>query len=144
MNPKISYETIDIVRLRRLAHYNKPPTYELQSDPGNGCFLDPPGYPSYFTRSVYTQHGNNPWRGPQMVLLGRVVQTAREDHEKVSARLKRLYKPLPLDHPRTRAWVQELYKHLQHCYRDPADPKESFIAAVANKRLTYNRLVRGN
>ena len=120
MNPKISYETIDQNRLARLPKYELPPTYQLQKDPGNGCFLDPPGYPSYFTRSVYTQYGNSPPRSAQMLLLGRVVQGPREDYEKVAARLKRLYLPLPIDHPRTRAWIEKLYGYFKNCYQDPA------------------------
>ena len=125
MDPKITYETIDKNRLARLPKYKLPPTYQLQRDPGNGCYGDPPGYPTYFTRSVYTQFGNTPPRSPQLMLLGRVVQAAHEDYETVVARLERLYLPLPIEHPRTRAWIQATYKHLQHCYRDPTDPKEN-------------------
>jgi len=111
--------------------YKLPPTYHLQDDPGNGCAFDPPGYPSYFTRSVYTQYGNTPPRGAQEVIAfaGSLRITRHSDdwkkckgwdseHAKYEERLRKLWKPLPLDHPRTRAWIAQLYKHFQHCYAD--------------------------
>jgi hypothetical protein len=120
--------TINLDKLGRLPLYIPPPTYTLQKDPGNGCFLDPPGYPTYFTRSVYTMYGNNPRKGAQMVISGRVVESSQDwkfckdwdaYRSKIDARLKRLYNPLPIDHPRVRAWIQYLYAYFHHCYQDP-------------------------
>lgn len=52
MKPSYDYNTIDKDKLARLPLYHKPSTYRLQSNPGNGCYLDPPGYPTYFTRAA--------------------------------------------------------------------------------------------
>ena len=128
MDPKISYETIDKNRLTRLPKYEIPATFHLQTDPGNGCFLDPPGYPTYFTRSVYTPRGDNLQNGPQLLLLGRVVVHSKDwdgckdwdaYRAKIDKRFLSLYKPLPLDHPRTRAWIKQLYGYFKNCYQDP-------------------------
>jgi len=62
------WSTIKLAELRKLPVYHLPPTYRLQEGSGNGCFGDPPGFPTYFTRGVYTAHGNNPPRGYSMVI----------------------------------------------------------------------------
>lgn len=119
----MDYSTINIERLKRLRVYTLPPTYQLQRDCGNGCYGDPPGYPSYFTRSVYTQFGNSPPRSPQMVIRyeGRnyVVQDRDYSHADYEGELKALYLPLSLDHLRTRLWIIGTYRHLHNCYDDP-------------------------
>ena len=117
-----------------------PQGYHLQRDPGNGCFLDPPGYPTYFTRSVYTPLGNNPQRGPTLVIDSpdgpRVVFTAEtewlkgETHETATARrralLRGLYAPLPFEHARVQAWVAAVHHHMQQCYIDEGAVAEPF------------------
>lgn len=131
----MDYSTIDLARLKRYRTYTLPRAYKLQKDPGNGCILDPPGYPTYFTRNVYTQHGNNPWRGPQMVIThnGRhhVVKSIKdrnqysrvkswdEEHAEFMERLRRLWLPLPIDHPRTQAWISYCCGYFRNCYTDP-------------------------
>lgn len=116
---KPDYSTIDREALAKLPTAKLAPTYRLQDQPGNGCYLDPPGYPTYYTRSVYTQYGNNPARGATMLLLGHVVQRAASyDHEAQQGLMRRLYLPLPYDHPRVDAWERSLYAHFGHCYRD--------------------------
>lgn len=121
------YSTIDRARLEaRYPVHKCPPSYRLQDDPGNGCYLDPPGYPTYFTRSVYTSHGNTPGKGATMTLLGRVIETTdwkagdtwEQRHARFQAELTRLYKPLPIDHPRVVAWLRNVFGHFAHCYRD--------------------------
>jgi hypothetical protein len=82
-------------------------------DPGNGCYGDPPGYPTYFTRSIYTQYGNTPRRGPVYVI------TYGGTHYAVKPmQLDALYKPLPLAHPRVQAWIAAKMTHLAGCYAD--------------------------
>jgi hypothetical protein len=133
----IDYSTIDVSRLKRYPAYKLPRTYKLQKNPGSGCFMDPPGYPTYFTRSVYTQYGNSPWRGPQMVItyngqhyvldsLPDYSRDARpkvkswdEKHAQFQKRLRGLWLSLPIDHLRTRAWIAKCCGYFQHCYDDP-------------------------
>jgi hypothetical protein len=127
---KPTYETINMVALKRLPVLKLAPTYYLQKDPGNGCAGDPPGYPTYFTRSVYTQYGNSPGRGPQLVLLGHVVTHSNDwrksdNWETYQARkdtlMRKLWKPLPIDHPRTRAWILDTYRNHHNCYKGPEE-----------------------
>jgi len=122
-----STDTINKEKLNLLPTYNKPPSYQIQTDPGNGCFLDPPGYPTYFTQSVYTKQGGTPPRGVTLILMGRVVESHSDwkpdmDWDKLSkiraSKLRKLWNPLPLDHPRTVAWIRAVYKHLQNCYHN--------------------------
>lgn len=118
--------TINEKRLAMLKIYEKPPTYHLQREPGNGCFLDPPGYPTYYTQSVYTQHGNSPRKGAETIIFGRVVHHSsdwngvkdwNEMHARRSERLRRLWVALPIDHPRTKAWMGALFRHFRSCYK---------------------------
>lgn len=113
-----SWETINFKVLKRLPVYILPPTYQLQPDMGNCCAGDPPGYPTYFTRSVYTKYGNTPHRGPQYVIAMHVVDAGYGDER--DALMRRLWLPLPLEHPRTQAWIADKFKHLHSCYLNPA------------------------
>lgn len=120
----IDYSTINREELLELPVYKMLPTYRLQDGSGNGCYGDPPGYPTYFTRDVYTQHGNAPSRGPQYVIGvrgddggWRAVDNKGSDEDQ-KAKLRRLWLPLPIDHPRTRMWIQGTYQHMANCYSD--------------------------
>jgi hypothetical protein len=132
----MDFSTIKLDELKRLRSCTLPPTYQLQREPGNGCSGDAPGFPSYFTRSVYTQHGNNPPRGAQLVLSYNGVQYVISHHDdwkgcadwdafyaKIQRRLRRIWNALPLDHPRTQAWIRDTYRHHAHCYTDAERPE---------------------
>lgn len=96
----------------------------LQDSSGNGCAGDPPGYPTYFTRCVYTTTGNSPRPGvPHLTILERVVDDGRLHYEKIREILHRLWVPLPLDHERTRLWILSTYTHFHHCYEDVNRPE---------------------
>ena len=129
---ELKHDTTTINRraLAMLPVHKMPPSYQLQRSPGNGCAGDPPGHPTYFTQAVYTMHGNTPARGAQMVIFGRVVQSSTdwdsvkswdEYHAKYQARMKKLWLPLPLDHPRTVEWIKRTYSHFNHCYQHPTE-----------------------
>jgi len=100
--------------------YKLPPSYHL-GGPGCGCFLEPPGHPSYFVRPVYTQYGNHPSKGPGYFIDGKGTDSW-EEVAKLYGTTK--YPKLPLDHPRTRAWIKCLYGHFQHCYQPSWAPLE--------------------
>lgn len=131
----MDYSTINIDALKRLRVCTLPLTYHLQTNSGNGCAGDAPGFPSYFTRSVYTQHGNNPPRGAQTVISYEGVHYVISHHDdwkgcdwdavyaKTQRRLRRIWNPLPLEHPRTRAWIEHTYRHHAHCYLDAERPE---------------------
>lgn len=107
------WSTINIRELLKRPRYNLPPTYHLQKDSGNGCSGDPPGYPTYFTRSVYTQYGNTS-KGP-----GLVIDTMNHGLRIVPQNLGILWLKLPMEHPRTQAWIQATMLHHRHCYHLP-------------------------
>jgi hypothetical protein len=96
------------------ANYNIPPTYRL-GGPGMGCAGDPPNYPSYSVRPIYTQSGNHPpWnRCPQIYYKGHGY-AAFED-----INIEANWKKLPLDHMRVKAWIMDLFHHHNKCYIDP-------------------------
>jgi hypothetical protein len=118
------WTTINLSRLRALPIYKLPPTYQLQNEPGNGCAGDPPGYPTYFTRSVYNQTGNTPRNAPQYVIKDgatlRIVISKFAAYDEWEKKMRRLWVPLPIDHPRTLAWMAATYAHHKHCYYDVA------------------------
>jgi hypothetical protein len=120
------YSTINLAVFRKLPLYQKPPTYRLQTDPGNGCHGDPPGYPSYFTQTVYTGSGNTVRRGSVEMVLAvdgdmRALWTNPRSYDydrwtrMQKTLLRRLWKPLPVDHPRTLQWMRDLYTHFKGC-----------------------------
>lgn len=124
---KLDTTTIDMEKLaRRCREYTLPPTYRLQQAPGgNGCYLDPPGYPTYFTRRVYTQHGSSPARGPGMLLFGRAVPEYTGDGEAQWALWRAIYRPLPIDHPRVVEWMGNLLRQKANCYQIPKELSRS-------------------
>jgi hypothetical protein len=100
--------------------YTLAPSYRLGS-PGCGCFCEPPGHPLYFVQSIYTKFGNNPPKGPNYFLDGK----GAENLDEVSALYgSAKYPKLPLDHPRTRAWIKHLYGYMHDCYRPSWAPVE--------------------
>jgi len=126
------WSTINLEELQKLPVYDwAGKGYRLQEDMGNGCVGDPPGFPTYFTQSVYTAQGNSPIRGYAMVIVHDdraygiepanweqgdtwEVVTAKRD-----ALMLRLWKPLPLEHPRTQEWIKATFKHHHSCYQVP-------------------------
>ena len=148
----LCWDTINLDALRKCHVQVLPPTYRLQDGCGNGCYGDPPGFPTYFTRSVYTSHGNGPphnWPGYSTVILygGKCygVQSNRfrhgEDWDTHYARFQalcmRLWAKLPLDHPRTIAWMLSSFGHMQHCYHDETstDRDQTLIYPVPDYKL---------
>lgn len=111
--------------LERLPIFNGPG--HLSESMGSACFLDPPGYPSYFVRNIYNGRGDSYERGPQAVIVhnfeSRVVDTAEAEPGYCVALLRRMYRPLPIDHPRVATWMVCLFHHLRNCYVDAERPE---------------------
>lgn len=113
------WSTIDLTGLKP---YRLMPSYHLSEDMGAGCCGDPPGYPTYFLRSVYTKRGDLPDSGPQYVFTppsGEVYAVPEIDWDERDDLYRALWKPLPLHHPRTQAWIKATFKHHNHCYQVP-------------------------
>jgi hypothetical protein len=128
------YSTVNKAALSKLPIFKCPPTYHVDGHMGSGCAGDPPGYPSYFLRHVYTQYGNSPRKGASVVLLGHVVESSDDwhgcdsweaYHAKIGKRLASLYDPLPFGHPRVQEWVAHTFSHLHSCYRNHAAARGS-------------------
>lgn len=125
------WSTINLAELAKLPVVELKAGYRLQDDSGNGCAGDPPGFPTYFTRCVYNSQGNDPGSGPAMVIAhgGKLyeVQNAKwpagknwdQVKEEQHALMLRLWNRLPIDHPRTVAWIRATFAHHKHCYQVP-------------------------
>lgn len=124
--------TIDLDRLRQITPWKLPAAYHLSESSGSACFLDPPGYPSYYVWSVYTRQGDTPRKGPGQVLIfeGRNYPIDHDDGfnghdlEAKQRLLRELWKPLPWEHPRTQLWIRYLHLYFRHCYCDDAQVLE--------------------
>lgn len=121
---KIDYSTINPAVIAKMKPYVKPPSYHVSDSMGSACAGDPPGYPSYFIRHIYTRSGNSPAKGCTSVIEYNKryyeLEQADSSYEALEKKLRRLWLPLPADHPRTIAWMADTYKHHQHCYINPA------------------------
>lgn len=122
----LDWSTINTERLRRLPHAELTHGDRLQDDCGNGCAGDPPGFPSYFTRCVYSLSGNGPngkWSytiSQDGILYGVELKEWQGSWDEHSQRRQALFLELwnrpALDHPRTVAWIQATYSYHRHCY----------------------------
>lgn len=93
---------------------------------GMGCFMDPPGYPTYFLQPVYDRSGNEPTPrdSPSIMLLGHVLERVG-DPQLTSLATLALWSRLPVDHPRVLAWIESVYQYFQGGYADE-DGKTKF------------------
>jgi hypothetical protein len=120
--------TINATKLAKLPPLALPPTHKLQRGLGTFCAGDPPGFPSYFLRHIYNARGDTP-ESPQsavLELLGHVFAFGSDESlssEAIQSKLRRLWVPLPFDHPRVQAWVASTFAHFRSCYVDAERPE---------------------
>ena len=109
---------------------------------GSGCFMDPPGLPSYFIRDVYTARGDDTGftalQGPD----GCVTMFVDGDddwsrgwngvHAVRQAKLRKAWRPLPLDHIRVKLWIRKVYGYFKGMYLRP-DGAEEVSKLLAHK-----------
>lgn len=126
-----NWDTINLVELGKLPRWECPPHLHISDHAGMGCSGDPPGYPTYFLRAVYTSKGNNPELGPNRVIvhpaLGtrvvpdvwRAASTWEQAYAENSRLMLSLWRRLPLEHRRTRGWLRQTFVHFRHCYHQP-------------------------
>lgn len=129
----LDYSTIDLEVLRSLPVYKRAPTYRIDNSPGAACYGDPPGYPTYFLRYVWTPYGNHPRGGAVLVIsdperigaYGEPVQYAvvkgyddyLNDWTKKPI-FRKLWKPVPMDSLRFKLWERGRYIHFSSCIHD--------------------------
>lgn len=139
-NLSLDYSTIDLVRLRKLPLYRPRPGHDVSDHMGSGCFLDAPGYPSYFIQSVYNSRGDELRNGPYDVIADperdgeyRVIDGLRDKDG--NRCLGSLYIPVPMNSDRFVAWADACYRHLKNCYEDPEEKDNILIWPVPYYRL---------
>jgi hypothetical protein len=104
--------TINKNVLEALPVWQRPTAYSLSSM-GLCCWMDPPGYPSYYVQNVYNRHGNTPHVGATEVLFGRVLAKADKHgntsrREQVESLIRSLWSPLPVDNSRVKDWARSV------------------------------------
>ena len=144
---KFDYSTINLEKLHALPVYKKPPTYQISKHCGSACFLDAPGFPSYFLQHVYTQYGNHPpAKSAQQVIwdpsckqyhvipdvgsfMHKYIGPTSWDLalEQYKRFLAKLYIPVSRKSPRFLAWEQAVYRHAHNCYQgvDTQNPERT-------------------
>lgn len=131
---------LSTLRVDRLAKLPKHTLTRPGRHMGAGCFLDPPGFPTYFLRMVEGRNDSGyvitiggesrfvsdevlnesrGWYRPNWRDLG-----APADHQE---RLAWLYQPLPFEHPRVQCWIDALHKYMRNCYRVPGAKNDMLV-----------------
>lgn len=134
----MDFSTIDTVQLRKHEVVIASRKY-VQDSCGNGCAGDAPGYPSYFTKTVYG--ANDRMRCMAIELYGTLYAIWNADHDErdSAAILRRLWLPLPIDHQRVRLWIRETYRHHSRCYNGWGDDMVIYpVPAWQLKVYTYD------
>lgn len=91
-----------------------PSNAVLSSFVGMGCYLDPPGYPSYALRSASWYKGGQEQDETVLRVDDKNYIIPYDTHEET---LRSLYDHLPLEHPDVKEWVAEGHRHNKHCYQ---------------------------
>lgn len=63
----MDYSTLHADELEKLEKYELGKK-QISKQMGSCCFLDPPGFPSYFIQHIYTEQGNEPGTGPTAII----------------------------------------------------------------------------
>jgi len=139
----INYETINIYKLKQLDTYKLPKTYELQDiliSAHRGIIHVPPGYPDFFIQKIHPESGGEVRKGsPNRVIsygghlyvvgtnLGYDLSYFKREEVKAKnvIALRDIYKSLPIDHPRTVAWLHHLYSNYRSKYFIPGNNIET-------------------
>lgn len=114
---KMDWSTINLKKLESIEEWEVPFNRTLSASCGVGCSGDPPGYPSYFLRSVYDASGNSPMNGPNTVISHPSLGNRPISNK--DSRLRSIWLPLSIDHQRTKAWILSKFSRLNHCYVRP-------------------------
>lgn len=122
----IDYSTLNVAELLKLPVAVIAPGCHVSDSRGQGCFMNPPGYPTHFLQSVYTARGNNPSRGSDQVIFHpetgyREVQGASgpwlgADAHK--ALMRSLWVPLPCDSERVQGWLAHAAGYFRNTEQD--------------------------
>lgn len=90
-----------------------PSTAVLGSFVGMGCYLDPPGYPSYLLRSATWYKRGQEQDETVLPVDGKNYIIPYNTREET---LRSLYDPLPFEHPDVQEWVAAGHRQSKHCY----------------------------
>ena len=141
---QMNYSTIDIAALKKLKTVELHTKWETQKTSGNACYLDAPGFPTYFTKHIYTERGDSPLTGPTMVIevdgVNHIVGYADESFETIRSKLAKLWLRDAVSAERFSAWERTTFTHFAHCYVDDdrnLDTSSIFIFPVPNFKLKH-------
>lgn len=131
------YSTIDLDLLRQLPVFRLRAGMQLQEEPGNGCALDPPGYPTYFTRSVYNSRGNSLRNGPYTVISD--PEDDKKHYVVDNCKLRDLWVPVSIESVRFSYWKVACYKHWHNCFYNESatDRNDRCLVAKSEPKLHY-------
>lgn len=163
----MDYTTLNTNRLKALptvdyhvlvnpnaTHYGN----HVSAQMGSACFLDPPGYPTYFLQACYDRTGNTPDWMPGHVIRymgvsyvvdrsaneaykgGKTWDQAQAEYHKL---LHSLWVSLPYEHERVQAWVEYVYAYFRNCYVDPETGNKNADSLVIAKEKPVFMKARG-
>lgn len=151
------YSTLNVDELIKLPTFSSMGNREsdrVSEAMGSGCFLNPPGYPSYFIQNIYNKSGNTPHHGAEEIIYhpeaGTRVIKLVDDNRNWDARtrahdelMRKLWVPLPLDHPRTQAWIISICGYFNGTWLNPEVPEATRrdVAKLICKSLTEESLL---
>ena len=144
----MDYSTLNLEALQKRPEYTGKA--RISDSMGVGCHLDPPGYPSYFLQNLWAANGDYSSRGAYQVIVEpdgtpRTIFTQEDDSYKKEvheAKLRRLWSPLPIDHPRTDAWMRHIYGYFGRMYVDPSIPNGTNVDKMVQYPVPSYELVK--
>lgn len=99
--------------------------YRVSQHAGSACFLDAPGFPSYFVHSAASlSHSDTTdplvipvpqWQMGENI-SGKSLYVVSRQYPRD---LFPFWIPLPEDHPRVVLWIMHSYAYFKHCYGNP-------------------------
>jgi len=145
-NLPVDYSTINLERLRTLPLYQLPKGFKVSDHLGSGCFMDAPGFPSYFIQSVYTSRGDTPRNGPHK---GVIADPDRHEEYRIIDTIspRWLWNKVSMESERFKIWERTCYSYFKNCYYNP-DAKDNLqvmpykVAILSNIPLENHQAVR--
>lgn len=132
MPAEIDYSTLNVSVLMELPEAVIALGGHVSESRGQGCFMDPPGYPSHFLQSVYTAKGDNPRKGSETVIFH--PETGYREVSNAAVYMpsnwkplcRRLWVPLPFESERVQGWLADAAGYLRSTEKDGPYQREFY------------------
>jgi hypothetical protein len=93
---------------------------------------------------VYNYWGNTPKNAPDAVITYQdkhfIILKGWVDDKTRQETYRKLWKPLPLEHPRVQAWIADVYKYFGGCYVDPRTENSTHVSSFMFSMLAGRAL----